>query len=206
MNRLYIGIVMALVGLTGLGAIACSDYGSNMSNSTTTNKAITANNNTAKVENAANGNSNANAAKSSDPNDFWKKAAEGGMAEVELSKLAGTKAQNAEVKKFAQTMVTDHTKANDELKALAAKKSVTLPADLDAAHKATMDKLKGLSGAEFDKAYVDAMVNDHNSAVDLFKKEAGDGSDSDLKSFAAKTLPTLEGHQKMILGIQGKMK
>lgn len=206
MNRLYIGIVMALVGL---GSVACSgDYGSsNMSNSTTTNKAITASNNTGRVENAANGNSNMNAGRSSaDQNDFSKKAAEGGMAEVELSKLAVTKAQNAEVKKFAQTMITDHTKANEELKALAAKKSVTLPADLDAAHKSMMDKLKGMSGAEFDKAYVDAMVNDHNSAVELFKKQAGDDSDGDLKAFAAKTLPTLEGHQKMIMGIQGKMK
>jgi putative membrane protein len=195
------------MALMGFGAAACSDTSSNMSNSTTTNKAITANNNTAKMENAntANsGNSNANADRSSA--DFWKKAAEGGMAEVELSKVAQTKAQNAEVKKFAQTMVTDHTKANDELKALAAKKSVTLPTELDAAHKSTLDKLKGLSGAEFDKAYVDAMVSDHDAAVDLFKKQAGDGSDGDLKSFAAKTLPTLEGHQKMIMGIQGKMK
>jgi putative membrane protein len=138
--------------------------------------------------------------------DFWNKAAEGGMAEVELSKLAQTKAQNADVKKFAQTMVTDHTKANGELKTLAGKMNVTLPSELNSTHKSTADKLNSLTGADFDKAYVDAMVKDHDDAVSLFQTEADGGTTADLKAFAAKTLPTLKSHQSMIKDIQGKMK
>jgi putative membrane protein len=135
---------------------------------------------------------------------FWTKAAQGGMAEVELAKLALQKSQNADVKKFAQMMVTDHTKANTELKALAAKKSVVLPTDIGS-HKSTMDDLNGKTGADFDKAYVEAMVDDHETDVDLFEDNT-DNSDADIKAFATKTLPTLQSHLKMIKDIQSKMK
>lgn len=138
--------------------------------------------------------------------DFMTKAALGGMAEVEIGKLAATKAQNAEVKKFAQQMVTDHTKANDELKALAGEKNFAMPVRLDNKHQAILDKLNGLSGAEFDKAYVDAMVADHEETVALFKSEAEGGKDADAKAWAAKTLPALQMHLEMIKGIQAKMK
>ena len=138
--------------------------------------------------------------------DFMTKAALGGMAEVELGKLAATKAQNAEVKKFAQQMVTDHTKANDELKALAGEKNFAMPVRLDPKHQAILDKLNGLSGAEFDKAYVEAMVADHEETVALFKSEADGGKDADAKAWAAKTLPALQMHLDMIKGIQSKMK
>ena len=135
---------------------------------------------------------------------FWSKAAQGGMAEVELAKLALQKSQNADVKKFAQTMVTDHTKANDELKGLATKKNVTLPTDLGS-HKSTLDDLNGKTGADFDKAYVAAMVDDHEEDVDLFEDNT-DNSDPDIKAFTTKTLPTLKSHLEMIKGIQSKMK
>jgi len=135
---------------------------------------------------------------------FWTKAAQGGMAEVELAKLALQKSQNADVKKFAQMMVTDHTKANTELKALATKKNVVLPTDIGS-HKSTMDDLSKLSGADFDKAYVDAMVDDHEEDVDLFDDNT-DNSDADIKAFTTKTLPTLKAHLEMIKGIQSKMK
>jgi putative membrane protein len=135
---------------------------------------------------------------------FWTKAAQGGMAEVELAKLALQKSQNADVKKFAQTMVTDHTKANNELKTLAAKKSVVLPTDIGS-HKSTMDDLSKLSGADFDKAYVDAMVEDHEEDVDLFDDNT-DNSDADIKAFTTKTLPTLKSHLEIIKGIKAKMK
>lgn len=138
--------------------------------------------------------------------DFMTKAALGGMAEVELGKLAATKAQNPEVKKFAQQMVTDHTKANDELKALAGEKNFSMPVRLDPKHQAVLDKLNGLSGAEFDKAYVEAMVADHEETVALFKSEADGGKDADAKAWAAKTLPALQMHLDMIKGIQSKMK
>jgi putative membrane protein len=147
-------------------------------------------------------NSNSNAAVVQD--NFWSKAAQGGMAEVELAKLALQKSQNADVKKFAQMMVTDHTKANDELKSLAAKKSVALPTDLGS-HKSTLDDLNGKTGADFDKAYVAAMVEDHETDVDLFEDNT-DNSDADIKAFTTKTLPTIKSHLEMIKGIQSKMK
>jgi putative membrane protein len=139
-------------------------------------------------------------------NEFMMKAAQGGMAEVELGKLASEKATNAEAKKFGQMMVEDHSNANTELKALAAKKSVTLPTDVGSEHKATMDKLKTLSGAEFDKAYVEAMVKDHEKDVSEFEKQSTDAKDADVKAFAAKTLPTLKKHLEKIKEIQSKMK
>ncbi len=140
------------------------------------------------------------------PSGFMTEAAKGGMAEVEMSKIAQTKAQNAEVKKFAAQMVTDHTKANNELKALAGKKTVTLPTELDAEHKTMAADMSKLSGAEFDRKYVDAMVADHEKDVKLFQAQADGGTDADAKAFAAKTLPTLKMHLDMIKAIQGKMK
>jgi putative membrane protein len=138
--------------------------------------------------------------------DFMTKAAQGGMAEVELGKLAAAKAQNAEVKQFAQKMVADHGKANDELKALAGEKNFSMPVRLDAKHQSVVDKLNGLSGAEFDKAYVDAMLADHEEDVALFKSEADGGKDADVKAWAGKTLPSLQMHLDMIKGIKAKMK
>jgi len=136
---------------------------------------------------------------------FWTKAAQGGMAEVELANLAVQKAQNADVKKFAQQMITDHTKANAELKSLAAKKNITLPTDIGSSHKSAMDDLSRLSGADFDKKYVEMMVDDHEEDVDLFEDNT-DNSDADIKAFAAKTLPTLKAHLESIKAIQSKMK
>lgn len=163
-----------------------------------------------RVENANAMNSNAMSSTAPNSNvasvqdNFWSNAARGGMAEVELAKLALQKSTNADVKKFAQTMITDHTKANDELKALAAKKSVTLPTDLGS-HKSTLDDLNGKTGADFDKAYVEAMVDDHETDVDLFEDNT-DNSDADIKAFTTKTLPTLKSHLQMIKDIQAKMK
>ena len=141
----------------------------------------------------------------SDP-DFLKDAANGGMAEVELGKVASTKAANAEVKKFAQMMVADHSKANEELKALAAKKAIELPKEVDSSHKSTMDSLSRKTGADFDKAYVDDMVDDHEKDVSAFEDKAKNAKDADVKAFAEKTLPTLRKHLDAIKAIQAKMK
>jgi putative membrane protein len=139
-------------------------------------------------------------------NNFWTEAAVGGMAEVELGRLASTKAQDPGVKRYGQMMVTDHTKANDELKSLAAKKNVTLPTTLDAKHQSAKSRLEGLSGAEFDRAYVEQMVMDHEATVQLFEKQSGDASDPEAKAFAAKSLPTLQKHLEEIKAIQAKLK
>ena len=139
-------------------------------------------------------------------NTFVTEAAVGGMAEVELGRMAQTKAQNAEVKRFAQMMIDDHSKANDELKSLATRKNFSLPTSLDAKHQSTMQKLQGMSGAEFDKAYVDNMLEDHEKDVAEFENQSQNNPDADLKAFAAKTLPTLKKHLDTIKGIHGKMK
>jgi len=133
---------------------------------------------------------------------FVKEAAMGGMAEVDLGKLAGDKASNDHVKAFGQRMVSDHSKANDELKSLASGKSITLPTTLDSKHKATHDRLAALSGAAFDRAYVSDMVADHKKDVAAFRHEANSGKDADVKAWAAKTLPTLEMHLKDIQDLQ----
>ena len=128
---------------------------------------------------------------------FATKAAIGGLAEVQMGQLAQQKGSSDQVKQFGSRMVDDHTKANDELKQIASSKGIALPTDLDAKHKSKMDKMQKLSGAQFDKAYMDDMVADHKEDVADFRKEANSGKDSDIKAFAAKTLPTLQDHLKM---------
>lgn len=125
---------------------------------------------------------------------FMDKAAQGGLAEVQLGNLAKDHAKSQAVKDFGQKMVDDHTKANDELKSLASQKNVTLPTDLDAKDKATYDRLSKLNGAAFDKAYMRDMVSDHRKDVAEFKKEASSGHDPDVKNWANTTVKTLEGH------------
>jgi len=126
-----------------------------------------------------------------------KEAAIGGMAEVELGRLASEKAASDEVKQFGQRMVTDHGKANTELKMLAEKKHVTLPTALDSKHKQTVEKLSRLSGAAFDRAYMDEMRKDHRKDVSAFQQQSMSGSDPEVKSWAAATLPTLQEHMQM---------
>jgi len=139
-------------------------------------------------------------------NQFIVEAAMGGLAEVELGKIASTKAANAEVKKFADLMVQDHSKANEELKSIAAKKGMKAPAELDDKHKSTMEELRSKVGSEFDRAYVNAMVEDHKKDVALFEAESQNGNDPEIKAFAAKTLPVLKKHLDAITAIHAKMK
>lgn len=148
----------------------------------------------------------ASAVTGSSDTSFVNDVAVGGMAEVEMGKLASTKATDPEVKKFGQMMVTDHSKANDEFKALAAKKGWKLPTELDSSHKSMLDELKGESGANFDKEYVEEMVDDHEADVKAFEDKAKNAADPDLKAFAEKTLPVLRKHLEAIKAIQAKMK
>jgi putative membrane protein len=134
-------------------------------------------------------------------------AAEGGMLEVELGRLASTKASNAEVKEFAARMVTDHSKGNAELTEIASTKSLMLPTreQVRAKHQAEIDKLEKLEGAAFDREYMAAMVKDHDEDVALFEKQAKDGRDVALRGFAEKTLPILREHQKMAKQVHAKV-
>jgi putative membrane protein len=119
------------------------------------------------------------------------------MLEVQLAQLALTKATSPKVKEFAQSMVDDHSKANEELKGIAQTKNITLPSTISEEKQKDYDKLAEKSGAEFDKAYSDFMVKDHKDDVDKFKKAAEKCEDPDLKSWAAEKLPVLESHLSM---------
>jgi putative membrane protein len=138
--------------------------------------------------------------------DFVMKAAMGGMAEVMGGQTAATKATGADVKAFGERMVADHGKANDELKTFAAQKGLALPMDLDAEHKAAMDKLNAKSGKDFDKEYMSQMVADHEKDVKEFENASKNAKDADLKAWAAKTLPTLQDHLKMAKDTAAKTK
>ena len=128
---------------------------------------------------------------------FVTRTAAAGMAEVELGKMAVEKAGSDEVKKFAQRMVDDHSKANDELKALAQRKNISLPDTTDPQLKAMQERLSKSTGAAFDRAYMQMMVSDHRKAASEFRLAARAARDPEVKSWAAKTLPTIEEHLKM---------
>jgi len=128
---------------------------------------------------------------------FANEAAQGGLAEVQLGRLALEKAADPSVREFGRRMVSDHSKAGTELKALAAKKGMQLPADMNSDQKSEMDKLAKLSGPDFDKEYMSAMVKDHEDDVKAFETQSKNGNDAEVKAFAAKTLPTLQEHLQM---------
>jgi len=125
---------------------------------------------------------------------FMKKAAKGGMMEVTMGKMAEQKAQSEDVKSFGKRMVTDHSKANDELKSIASKKGVELP-NKEHSGKWTSDK-----------AYMDMMIKDHEKDLAEFKEEASGGSDPDLKKFADDTAKMVQEHLDLAKETQGKLK
>ncbi len=208
-------LTLAVFALTGCPGTATNTTvnTSNSRTNTAVSNANMSNSNMAIVVNSNGNMSNSNMnmgnsmSDTTTPSGFMTEAAKGGMKEIELSSMILNKrTKNNEVKDFAQKMVTDHTKASNELKALAAKKKVTLPTKLDPEQVSMAADMAKLSGEELDKEYVDAMVEAHEKDVSLFKAQSESGTDADAKAFAAKTLPTLQMHLNMIKGIQGKMK
>jgi len=137
---------------------------------------------------------------------FAAKAAVGGMAEVALGKMAAAKGTDSKVKDFGKMMVMDHGKANAELMTIAKGKNISLPAGLDAEHQAKSDSLSKLSGKDFDKAYVDAMIDGHKKTLALMQTKASNGKDAELKAFAGKTAPVVQHHLEKILKIQDGLK
>ena len=125
---------------------------------------------------------------------FVTKLAGVGMAEVELGTLAKDKASSREVKAFARRMIDEHTKAGNELKAVADRKHLTWPAALPADAIALKDRLSKLSGAAFDRAYIDAMVDGHRAALTDVRAEAQSGADPDVKAWASKASSTVQAH------------
>jgi len=125
---------------------------------------------------------------------FARDAAQGGLAEVTLGELAEGQGSNAEVKAFAQRMIVQHSRANDELKRAAAKAGISLPNELSAKDRSTHDRLSKLSPTEFDREYAKAMVEDHQKDLAAFQREASSGKNDVLKVFAMDSLPMLKEH------------
>jgi putative membrane protein len=147
----------------------------------------------------------AKAATSDSDKQFLSMAAQSDVNEIKLSQLAQTKASSPQVKAFANKMVADHTKLETQMKPFATKWDLTPPAGLDPDHQAIYDRLSGLSGPEFDKAYMTAMDQDHHKALDAFTTEAQTTQDPQFKAAVMKGKAVVAGHTKMADNLQGKM-
>lgn len=145
----------------------------------------------------------ANAGDAPSPAVFVSKAAQDGMTEVELGKVALDKSKDAKVREFAQRMVTDHGKANRELASIAKQKGLEAPKELDTEHQAMVRKLESQDGEAFDVEYSRHMNMDHSKAIELFEATTR-SSDPDLAGFAKKTLPTLKEHKQMASKLPGQ--
>jgi putative membrane protein len=132
---------------------------------------------------------------------FADTAAEAGMAEVEMAKLAQQHAAGADVKSFADRMVADHGKANEQLTTIATAQGLKLPTRLSARDQRELGKLGKLEGTAFDQEYVKSQLGAHQDAVRLFTKESKSGTNDDLKNFAGTTLPTLQDHLSMVTAL-----
>lgn len=138
-----------------------------------------------------------------DAGTFVAKAASAGMFEVRSSQLAQERSQKAEVKRFAEQMIADHTKASDELKALAQRKGYSLPTQMDAKCQESLEKLTGARGEAFDTTYIQEQLKAHREAVQLFQQASRTLDDPDLKAWAMKTLPTLQKHLQHVQTLAG---
>ncbi|MES2113004.1 MAG: DUF4142 domain-containing protein [Bacteroidota bacterium] len=133
-------------------------------------------------------------------------AANGGMTEIDLGKLALQKGVSKQVKNFGLMMVKDHSKINDMVKAIAVTKNISIPKAPGAKEQKIISKLTGKSGKDFDKAYIDDMIEDHQDDIKAFQTAAKKCLDPDVKSFAAKTIPILQEHLDAINAIKDSMK
>ena len=207
LKRAHIWFLMAMLacGLLVIvvkAGVTIQDQNSNQnSNTNNSNRTQNRNSNRAANRNADNtgaaGEQTGMANLSSQDRNFVMDAAMGGLLEVELGRVAAQKGMSDAVKQFGQRMVDDHSKANTELMTLASGKGITLPTALDEKHQKDVTKLSAMSGAEFDRAYSKMMLSDHNKDVSEFEKQSTKGTDTDLKAFASKTLPTLQEHLQM---------
>ncbi len=137
--------------------------------------------------------------------EFVTMAGLGGLAEVQMANLALQKATNADVKAFAQRMSTDHSKSNGEIAEFATAKGLALATELDGDPESALEHLSSLSGAEFDKAYMQHVIEDHERDVAAFDKASTSASDADLKAWAGRTLPTLKEHLELAKQTARKM-
>lgn len=190
-----------------LVVLSCNDQGNKNRNNTNKNK--NKSNTTRDVDTVSKGSllpTISFRAQQDEDKDFLKEVASGGLMEVELGKLAEKNAENPRVKKFGAMMVRDHQKVNDELKTLATSKNVALSDQMENKHRDMVEDLQKKQGEDFDKAYMKGMVEDHEKDVDKFQKVAEDGKDPEVKTFAAKTLPTLLMHLDSAKSVKDALK
>jgi putative membrane protein len=133
---------------------------------------------------------------------FAADAAKDSMAEIELGQLALNKSNDAEVREFANRMIQDHSKANQQLDSIAKSGNIVLPSEPGDQLDKAKSKLSGLSGKNFDRAYAEEMVKDHERAVKLFQQYQREGKNQELREFAQKTLPILQEHLAMAQKMQ----
>jgi putative membrane protein len=138
--------------------------------------------------------------------DFFKKAAEGNLLEVQLGELAKTHGASEDVKKFGQRMIDDHGKLNQELEKATSDKGLSVPQALDKKGRDVVEKLGKKTGKEFDRDYMSRMVDEHQEDIKAFEKEAKEGKDQALKQFASDALPTLREHLKDAKEIHTRLK
>ena len=148
---------------------------------------------------------NIQAQTSDDDKQFLAKAAQSDVNEIKLSQLAEQKATNPSVKAFAQKMVSEHKKLSASMKPFADSWGVTSPTDMDDDHKQEYSKLNGLSGAEFDKEYMEQMVSDHGKALDAFTTEAKDTKDAKFKATVMKGKTVVAAHKNMAYDLEKKL-
>ena len=130
--------------------------------------------------------------------DFLVRAAQGGLVEVESSRIALTRAGSSHVRDFANKMIADHGRISDELAQHVQKRNGMLPSKVDAERQGELDRLQRLDGAEFDRAYIDFQKRAHDDAIRLFEKAAREADDADVREFASRTLPMLRHHREML--------
>lgn len=157
---------------------------------------------TSAVSFAAEKEKSSDTAKSSMDAKFIRKAANGGMTEVELGKIAQEKGKKDDVKSFGERMVKDHGKANDDLKSVASKMDVKVPEKVNAKHQATIDKFSKMSGDSFDAAYIKEMVKDHKKDIAEFEEAQNQVKNEDLKKFISDTVPVMKEHLEMVEKMQ----
>jgi len=137
---------------------------------------------------------------------YFNRLATMNMAEIEAAKLAASKASSAEVKHFAREILVGHEQELDELRQVAARKGAQLPTEPDARHRAALKRLQAAAGAQFDKAYIDQMVKDHEAADKLSRNVARRAQDPDLKALAKKTSSRMKEHLLSARRIEASLK
>ncbi len=142
---------------------------------------------------------------SSQDKNFVKNAAMDNQMEIQLGQLAARQGSSQDVKNFGQRMVTDHTQAYQKIMSIAQQKGLSVPSTLDKDRQKKVDDLAKKSGADFDRAFLNEMAKNHREDINKFEKEARDGKDQDIKSYASQMLPSLKEHQQMLAQIQPRV-